>query len=141
MMDMEMIKRSLITASVEPDMVTPAQNKKNTENVRKNWFLGPEKTSVEPTANKEYWSKLAAIMQVTEPVARRRFCGNCEYGDNTPEILKAMEAIPLNELDMDGGGRFYCHLFDFVCHSLRVCQAWEKREYVMPEEESDAEEA
>ena len=81
-------------------------------------------------------------MAVPEKVARRRFCGNCEYGDNTPETLKAMEAIPLGPLDQDGGGRFYCHLFDFVCHSLRVCQAWEKRDYVMPEDEGedDAEE-
>ena len=136
--EMEMIRRSLMSAMSEPDMVTPEQNKKNMANVLKNWFLGPEKTSVDPTANKAYWSELAVIMVVPEPVARRRFCGNCEYGDGTPEMLKAMEAIPLGPLDIDGGGRVYCHLFDFVGGNLRVCQAWEKRDYVMPEEEDDS---
>jgi hypothetical protein len=136
-MEMEMIRRSLMSALSEPDMVTPKQNKINTANMQKNWFLGPEETSVDPSDNKEYWSKLAEIMTVTEAVARRRFCSNCEYGDNTPEMLKAMEAIPLGPLDMDGGGRVYCHKFDFVCHNLRVCQVWEKRDYIEPEDEEE----
>jgi hypothetical protein len=139
MMDMEMIRRSMLSASSEPDMVTAKQNQANMANVMKNWFLGPEKTSVEPKANKEYWSKLAEIMGVPEKVARRRFCGNCEYGENTESMLKAMEAIPLNELDMDGGGRTFCHKFDFVCHNLRVCQAFEPRIYIKPAEDDSSE--
>ena len=136
-MDMELIRRSLISASSEPDMVTPEQNKTNTANVKKNWFFGPEKTSVDPDENKEYWSQFAKIIGVKEAVARRHLCSNCEYGNGTPEMLKAMEAIPLGAFDMDGGGRVYCHKFDFVCHNLRVCQAWERRDYEEPEDEEE----
>jgi hypothetical protein len=32
----------------------------------------------------------------------------------------------------DGGGRGYCHKFDFICHNLRTCQAWEKKQYYKP---------
>jgi hypothetical protein len=44
-----------------------------------------------------------------------------------------MEDVPLDAFDMDGGGRGYCHKFDFICHNLRVCQAWERKAYE-PEE-------
>jgi len=23
----------------------------------------------------------------------------------------------------------YCHKFDFICHDMRSCQAWEEREF------------
>jgi hypothetical protein len=39
-----------------------------------------------------------------------------------------MESITLDKFDMDGGGRGYCEKFDFVCHNLRVCQAWEEED-------------
>ena len=110
-------------------IVSAAENKANMANVMKNWHLGPEKTSVDPKANKPYWAELAKRLKVSEPEARRLFCANCEYFDNTPEKMKQMEAIPLTKLDMDGGGRGYCHKFDFICHNLRVCQAWERKDF------------
>jgi hypothetical protein len=43
--------------------------------------------------------------------------------------MQLMDAIPLNALDMDGGGRGYCTKFDFICHNLRSCQAWERKDF------------
>ena len=114
-------------------IVSAAENKRNRQNVMGNWMLGPEKTSIDPKANKAYWQRLGGIMAVGEAEARRRFCANCEYFDNTPEMQKKMERIPLDSLDMDGGGRGYCTKFDFICHNLRTCQAWERKDFE-PEE-------
>ena len=108
----------------------------NRTSVADNWNLGPEKASVEPTANAAYWQKLADVWQINEAEARRRLCANCEYFDNSAPMQRQMEDIPLDSLDMDGGGRGYCVKFDFICHNLRVCQAWEPKEY----ESEDAEE-
>tara|TARA_R110000803_G_scaffold208312_1_gene276901 strand:- start:416 stop:796 length:381 start_codon:yes stop_codon:yes gene_type:complete len=113
---------------LEP-IVSAAENKANMAQVEANWHLGPAKTSVEPKANKPYWAELGKRLQVNEKEARRLFCANCEYFDNTPEKQKQMEAIPLTAIDMDGGGRGYCVKFDFICHNLRVCQAWERKDF------------
>lgn len=105
--------------------VTPAENRANRQMVTEDWKLGPEVTSIDPKANKPYWAALAKAWVVDDKVARRRFCANCEYFDNSTERQAEMEAIPLDKLDQDGGGRGYCDKFDFICHNLRVCQAWE----------------
>lgn len=110
-------------------IVSAAENKANMAQVKKNWHLGPDKTSVDPKANNAYWSELGKRLQVSEKEARRLFCANCEYFDNTPEKQKQMEAIPLTSFDMDGGGRGYCMKFDFICHNLRTCQAWERKDF------------
>lgn len=103
--------------------------------VKEYWNLCPEKASTDPEANPEVWQHMASVWNVTEAEARRRLCANCEYYDNTPEAMKEMDAIPQNEYDKDGGGRGYCHKFDFICHNLRTCQAWEEKEYYNPDEE------
>lgn len=108
---------------------TARQNVKNRDNVVQNWALGPEKTSVDPKANAPYWRNMADLWDVTEPEARRRFCANCEYYNNTSDMQEQMEAIPLDKFDQDGGGRGYCVKFDFICHNLRVCQAWEEKPF------------
>jgi hypothetical protein len=41
-----------------------------------------------------------------------------------------MDAIPLTSFDMDGGGRGYCTKFDFICHNLRTCMAWERKDFI-----------
>jgi hypothetical protein len=110
-------------------MVTAKQNADTMARLMRDWNLGPEKASVEIGANKPYWSKLAKVWKVPEAQARRQLCANCEYFENTPEMMEAMEAVPLTAVDMDGGGRGYCHKFDFICHNLRTCQAWEYKEY------------
>lgn len=114
---------------VTPSIVSTAENKRNLQRVVDNWMLGPEKASPKPGANLEYWSDIAAVWGVSEPEARRQLCANCEYFENTPEMMRAMEKIPFDALDADGGGRGYCHKFDFICHNLRTCQAWERKDY------------
>jgi hypothetical protein len=109
--------------------ITAAENKKNTQVVIDDWMLGPEKPSNEPGANKTYWMALGKAMQVDEKEARRRRCSNCEYYDNSTMMQAKMERIPQNDWDTGAGFRGYCHKFDFICHDLRSCQAWEEREF------------
>lgn len=112
-----------------PPMVSAAENKRNLQRVLDNWMLGPEKASPKPGANPEYWQDLADVWGISQQEARRQLCANCEYFENTPEMMRAMEKIPFDALDADGGGRGYCHKFDFICHNLRTCQAWERKDY------------
>ena len=114
---------------IDEPFITAAENKKNTQVVIEDWMLGPENPSNEPTANKPYWMKLAKAMQVDEKEARRRRCSNCEYYDNSTMMQAKMERIPRNEWDTDAGYRGYCHKFEFICHDMRSCQAWEEREF------------
>jgi hypothetical protein len=107
-------------------------NKKHRDLVMSDWNLGP---AVMAADNTDYWRNLARIWMMTVGEAKRQRCANCEYFDNTPESMQMMEAVPEDKYDKDGGGRGYCTKFDFICHNLRVCQAWEKKEYVYPEED------
>lgn len=113
------------------------QNNANRDNVVENWHLGPEKASVQPGANSDYWQQMGELWGVDEAQARRQLCANCEYYDNTPAMQEQMEAIPLDKFDQDGGGRGYCVKFDFICHNLRTCQAWEEKQFQAPDEEED----
>lgn len=106
-----------------------AENKANRANVAKNWSLGPEKASPDHKANGPYWSMIGKVWGITAKEARRQLCANCEYYDNTPEMQEAMEAVPQDQYDADGGGRGYCVKFDFICHNLRTCQAWERKDF------------
>lgn len=114
-------------------IVSAKENIKNRNNVAKNWHLGPEKTSIKPDANGQYWTKMGELWNVPSSEARRRLCANCEYFNNTPDMQAKMEAIPLDSYDMDGGGRGYCTKFEFVCHNLRTCQAWEEKPFEVDE--------
>jgi hypothetical protein len=114
---------------IDEPFITAAENKKNTQVVIDDWMLGPEKPSNEPGANKQYWMALAKAMQVDEKEARRRRCSNCEYYDNSTMMQAKMERISRNEWDTDAGYRGYCHKFEFICHDMRSCQAWEEREF------------
>ena len=111
---------------VEAPFITTAENRKNTQMVIENWMLGPENPSIEPSANKPFWSKIAKAWDMPETEARRQMCANCEYFKNGPMKQAKMERIPLNDWDTDAGGRGYCKKFDFICHNLRTCQAWEE---------------
>lgn len=123
-MDDMMIEFGLPKQSI----VSTSENRKNRKLVIDEWRLGPEKASVEPTANSAFWKDVGNAWDMTEKEARRRLCANCEYFQNDPMMQAKMESIPLDKFDMDGGGRGYCEKFDFVCHNLRVCQAWEEDE-------------
>lgn len=112
-----------------PSIVTAEENKVNTDLAIKDWRLGPLKASDEPDANKPYWQDMAKVWKITEVEARRQRCSNCEYFENTPEMIMMMEEIPRTSFDTDGGGRGYCHKLKLICHNLRACQAWEYKEY------------
>lgn len=114
---------------IEEPFITAAENRENTQMVIDDWMLGPEKPSNERGANKPYWMALAKAMQVDEAEARRRRCSNCEYYDNSVMTQIKMDRIPWNQWDVDAGFRGYCNKFDFICHDLRSCQAWEEREF------------
>lgn len=129
MKEFMMMPKGFIGLPVEEEFITAAENKKNTQVVIDDWMLGPEKPSNEPGANKPYWMKLANAMQVDEKEARRRRCSNCEYFNNSTMMQAKMERIPRNQWDTDAGYRGYCHKFDFICHDMRSCQAWEEREF------------
>lgn len=126
-----MMPKGFMGLPVEDEFITAAENKKNTQVVIDDWMLGPENPSNEPTANKVYWVALGQAMQVDEKEARRRRCSNCEYFENTPLMQAKMDRIPRNQWDQNAGYRGYCHKFDFICHDLRACQAWEEREFEM----------
>jgi hypothetical protein len=126
-----MMPKGFMGLPVEEEFITAAENKKNTQVVIDDWMLGPENPSNEPTANKVYWVALGKAMQVDEKEARRRRCSNCEYFEATPLMQAKMERIPRNQWDENAGYRGYCHKFDFICHDMRSCQAWEEREFEM----------
>ena len=113
----------------QPEIVSGSVNAINTQNAIENWNLGPEAASDEPGANQEYWAKMADVWSINEAEARRQLCANCEYFNNTPEMLKAMEDIPRNDFDTNAGGRGWCEKLEFICHNLRACQAWERKDF------------
>lgn len=101
---------------------------KNTENAIKNFALGPENPSLE---NKPYWKKMADMWRIPVDEAINRRCGNCEYYENTPEMLAEMRKMPLNKYDLYDGQaqRGYCHKLEFICHNSRSCSVWERKDY------------
>ena len=104
------------------------ENKDTVDWLIKYWNLGPEVGSDKPGENKDYWQKMAKVWNTSEDKARRRLCANCEYFSDTPRMLKAMEKVEYSKIDETGGGRGFCSRFDFICHNLRTCQAWESLE-------------
>lgn len=116
-------------------MISASQNSKNTQNAIDNWMLGPLTPSNSLTANKDYWREFAAALLISEKEARRQLCSNCEYYDNTPEMKAEMEAIPMNKFDVAAGSRGYCTKLAFICHDLRVCMAWDRKDFDDPTEE------
>lgn len=119
----------LLPPEPQPVIVSGSVNEINTQNAIENWNLGPEAASDEPGANAEYWAKMADVWSINEAEARRQLCANCEYFNNTPEMLKAMEDIPRNAFDTNAGGRGWCEKLEFICHNLRSCQAWERKDF------------
>jgi hypothetical protein len=103
--------------------LTAESNKKTRDTLVETQMLGPIKTA---EANGEFWRGLANVWRISPDQAKRKLCANCEYFDDQPETLEAMEVVPQDEFDKDGGGRGYCNKYTFICHTLRVCRQWEK---------------
>ena len=123
-----MMPKGFMGLPMDEEFITTAENKKNYVIAVQDWNYGPEMPTNEPGANKEFYAGLAEAMQCTEKDARRKHCSNCEYYDNSFMAQVKIERIPRNEWDTDAGFRGYCEKLEFICHDLRVCQAWEERE-------------
>ena len=117
------------------DITTAKENERNRKIVVDYWRLGPVVASINATDNKPFWSEMAGMWNIDEVEARTRLCANCEYYNNTSSMMLQMNKIPLDKFDMDGGGRGYCHKFDFICHNLRTCQAWESKDFELMDKE------
>jgi hypothetical protein len=107
------------------DMISAEENAKTRTFLMENWMLGPEKTQ---QPNMDYWRNLSKVWRISPEQAKRNLCANCEYFNDSPDMLAKMEAVPQDRFDADGGGRGWCSKWDFICHNLRTCQAWEKGE-------------
>lgn len=140
------VKLDELFVAMEPQEAAPSPeecadiNEMHRDLVIRSWSLGPEKASIDPQANAEFWQNISAAWNVTEAEARRQLCANCEYFDNTPKAQKLMEIVPFDKYDLDGGGRGICAKFDFICHNLRTCQAWEEKPFYKSHELDDGEE-
>lgn len=113
--------------------LTTESNAKTRDTLVETQMLGPVKVDA---PNSEFWRGLANVWRISPDQAKRRLCANCEYFDDQPDTLEAMEVVPQDEFDADGGGRGYCNKYTFICHTLRVCRQWEKAP-VMSEAEED----
>lgn len=121
-----------IEPKVESEMISAKENAKNRKFVADNWMLGPDKTN---QPNTDYWRKLSVKWRISPDQAKRNLCANCEYFNDSPDMLAKMESVPEDRYDADGGGRGWCSKFDFICHNLRTCQAWEKADQPETEDE------
>ena len=110
--------------SDEP-LTTTKKNAEARQFLMDNWMLGPEKTKGN---NSDYWRAISIVWRISPDQARRNLCANCEYFNDSPDMLAEMEVIPEDKYDRDGGGRGWCSKFKFICHHQRTCKAWEKAE-------------
>jgi len=108
--------------------ITAKENAQVMERLVKDWNLGPHTGVDNNQGNISYWSKMNTVWDIGIDEARRRSCANCEYGKMNPDYLEAMEHVPYNKFDNDGGIRVWCTKFDFICHATRVCQNWESED-------------
>jgi hypothetical protein len=122
----------IVISSETESELDPKELAKNRENCKEYWMLGPEKVN---QPNSEYWRKLGNIWRISPDQAKRNLCANCEYFNDSPDMLAQMESVPEDDYDKDGGGRGFCQKFDFICHNLRTCQAWERA--CQPENEGE----
>ena len=116
----------------EEPMISAEENAKTRDFLIKNWMLGPDRTN---QPNTDYWRKISVTWRISPDQARRNLCANCEYFNDSPDTLAKMESVPEDRFDKDGGGRGWCSKWDFICHNLRTCQAWEKGEQPETEDE------
>ena len=128
----------LLEITIEPSedkevLTTAKENAKTRDFLVKNWMLGPEKTN---QPNTDYWRKISVVWRISPDQAKRNLCANCEYFNDAPETLAKMESVQEDAFDKDGGGRGWCSKWDFICHNLRTCKAWEKGEQPEIEDES-----
>jgi hypothetical protein len=104
--------------------LTKESNKKMMMALMETRHLGPK----DPVSPGKFWMELSDFWGLPEEETKTHRCANCEYFDNSPEALVAMQVVPEDSFDASGGGRGYCHKYTFICHNLRVCDQWEEAE-------------
>ena len=121
-----------ISAEGESDepLTSAKKNAETRQFLMDNWMLGPEKTKGK---NADYWRALSVVWRISPDQAKRNLCANCEYFNDSPDMLAKMDVVPQDKFDADGGGRGWCSKWDFICHNLRTCKAWEEAEQEMEE--------
>jgi len=112
----------------EAKSLTPKENIRIMRNLIKDWTLIPAVAHDNQQLNTKDWKRLADRLYITLSEARRLSCASCEYGNISPKYLKAMEHVPYNKFDKDGGIRVWCDKFDFICHATRCCSAYSEEE-------------
>lgn len=123
---------SIEITSEEDDapLITKEQNAETRTFLMEKWMFGPEKTKAN---NSEYWRDISVYWRTSPDQAKRNLCANCEYFNDSPDMLAKMEVVPEDKYDRDGGGRGWCSKWDFICHNLRTCKAWKEAEQEMEE--------
>ena len=106
--------------------ITAKENITIMKKLVKDWGLGPVKAYDNNVGNNVFWKALGDKLYISINEARRLSCASCEHGEIGPDYLKAMEHVPYNKYDKDGGIRVWCKKFDFICHANRCCAAWEE---------------
>jgi hypothetical protein len=110
--------------------LTKESNEKMRTALMETRHLGPK----DPASPGKFWIELSDFWGLEEEETKTHRCANCEYFDNSPEALVAMQVVPEDSFDANGGGRGYCHKYTFICHNLRVCDQWEEDNEDMEED-------
>jgi hypothetical protein len=121
-MGMGLLEDPMVDESEYP--ITKESNDRMTKTLMETRHLGAK----DPANPGDFWVKLVEFWGLPEEMTANRYCANCEYFDNSTKALKAMKVVPENEFDRNGGGRGFCHKYEFICHNLRVCESWEEAE-------------
>ncbi|MGA1773146.1 MAG: HK97 family phage prohead protease [Flavobacteriaceae bacterium] len=102
--------------------------------------LGP----ADPTQpSSEYWQERAKEWLVSETEARARLCHNCEYYNNTPKMLDCITNSGLKASDLPVDPKWadveapsgFCTKWDITCTATRTCSTWEKKEFIVDQED------
>ena len=104
--------------------ISKESNDKMTKVLMETRHLGAK----DPANPGKFWEELADFWEVPVEIAKEHLCSNCEYFDTSPAAQKAMKVVPETTFDVTGGGRGYCHKYNFICHNLRVCDQWDGEE-------------
>ena len=83
-----------------------------------------------------FWNIMADKWMVPVDEARLRQCQNCEYYDNSPQILDCLKSSNLKASDLPvtpswtdvDSGAGYCSKWDITCTAIRTCATWEPDE-------------
>jgi len=101
-------------AEIESDgMISAEENAKTRTFLMENWNLGPEKTA---QPNMDYWRKLSKVWRIAPEQAKRNLCANCEYFNDSPDMLDKMESPKPN----DDFKRFLKMFADFAVSMQKV---------------------